>query len=362
MAISFDPRDLLAGVPPPALAATFALGAAGGLAGHLLGLPLGVLLGALLTVGAASAAGLRVGGHPLAVPPAWRFFLIPVIGVAIGASFTPALLAEAPRWALSMAALALYVPLVHWLGWLIYRRIGGLSPVTAYYSAIPGGLIESVQMGEDAGADIQMLTMLQFLRLIACIVLVPVVFTIQTGHSVGSAAGVRIEGADIPLGLVDAGLLLASAVGGVWLGRRLRLPAWIVTGPILASAAIHLAGLTRTVPPDWLIVFTQYVVGTSLGARFAGMGSGKLAMALRLSGIYAAMALGIAMLAAFALGGRAGEPAAAVFLAFAPGGIAEMTLVALSLQVSIVYVSAHHAVRIVLAVGFARLFAGRIRD
>jgi membrane AbrB-like protein len=296
------------------------------------------------------------------VPAAWRFFLIPVIGVAIGASFTPALIADAPRWALSIAALAVYVPLVHWLGWLIYRRVGRLSPVTAFYSAIPGGLIESVQMGEEAGADIQMLTMLQFLRLIACIVVVPVVFTIQTGHSVGSAAGVRIEGADLPLGLRDAALLLAAAVGGVWLGRKLRLPAWIVTGPIVASAAIHLAGLTRTVPPDWLIILTQYVVGTSLGARFAGLGRGKLALALRLSALYAGMALGLALAAAMLLGGHVGEPGAAVFLAFAPGGIAEMTLVALSLQVGVVYVSAHHVVRIVLAVGVARAFSGRIRD
>jgi membrane AbrB-like protein len=217
-------------------------------------------------------------------------------------------------------------------------------------------------MGEEAGADIQMLTMLQFLRLIACIVVVPVVFTIQTGHSVGSAAGVRIEGADLPLGLRDAALLLAAAVGGVWLGRKLRLPAWIVTGPIVASAAIHLAGLTRTVPPDWLIILTQYVVGTSLGARFAGLGRGKLALALRLSALYAGMALGLALAAAMLLGGHVGEPGAAVFLAFAPGGIAEMTLVALSLQVGVVYVSAHHVVRIVLAVGVARAFSGRIRD
>ena len=41
-------------------------------------------------------------------------------------------------------------------------------------------------------------------------------------------------------------------------------------------------------------------------------------------------------------------------LAFAPGGVSEMSLVALSLHVSAVFVSLHHMVRIVLAVVVAR--------
>ena len=52
---------------------------------------------------------------------------------------------------------------------------------------------------------------------------------------------------------------------------------------------------------------------------------------------------------------RKGEPLAAAFLAFAPGGLAEMSLVALSLNMSVIYVTAHHVLRIVLAVSFAKL-------
>ena len=47
-------------------------------------------------------------------------------------------------------------------------------------------------MGEEAGADVQMLTMLQFLRLILTIVLVPVAFSWMEGHAVGSAGGVAL--------------------------------------------------------------------------------------------------------------------------------------------------------------------------
>ena len=52
-----------------------------------------------------------------------------------------------------------------------------------------------------------------------------------------------------------------------------------------------------------------------------------------------------------------GEPVAAVFLAFAPGGLAEMTLIALSLKINVIYVTVHHVGRIVLAVSLAKLGA-----
>jgi uncharacterized membrane protein AbrB (regulator of aidB expression) len=55
-----------------------------------------------------------------------------------------------------------------------------------------------------------------------------------------------------------------------------------------------------------------------------------------------------------------GLPIAAVFLAFAPGGITEMSLIALSLHVSVVFVALHHVIRIVLAISIARFFVGRV--
>lgn len=350
----------LAGVSLPVVLATLALGAAGGGAAMALHLPLGMLLGALMAVGVASALGARVGGRPLAVPQHWRFALVPVIGVAIGASFTPALVAQAPRWAFSIGALLVFVPLAHVMGYLIFARWGGLARPTAFYAAMPGGLMESLHLGEEAGADIQMLTLLQFLRLILCIVLVPVIFTIGTGHAVGSAAGTAMPGADVTAGPVDWLVMIAAGVIGMIGGKAARLPAHIIVGPILASAAAHMAGLTAAAPPGWTILVTQWVVGTSLGARFAGIRGRTLWLALRLSLAAAAAMLTMGYGAALALHGLVDQPVAALFLAYAPGGISEMSLVALSLQISAVFVSVHHVVRVMIAIAMARFLAGRL--
>ena len=139
-----------------------------------------------------------------------------------------------------------------------------------------------------------------------------------------------------------------------------RLPALVMFGPIALSAAAHLGGLTETVPPNWVVQTAQLVIGTSLGARFGALPRARLRLALGLAALVTAISLALALGAAMVLHAFVGEPVPAVFLAFAPGGIAEMSLVALSLQVSVVFVSLHHVARIVLSVSVARAMSGLV--
>ncbi len=142
-------------------------------------------------------------------------------------------------------------------------------------------------------------------------------------------------------------------------GRRVGLPAAVLTGPLLVSGAAHLAGLVHGAPPRWLIDLTQLVVGVSLGCRFAGLAPRLVGTACRLAVVNLAIVLSLAGIAALTLPPLVGEPWEAVVLAFAPGGLAEMSLVALSLEVSILYVTAHHVARIVLAIGSAKMLDRR---
>ena len=343
----------------PAVALTYLAGTAGGLVAKALHLPLPMLIGSLVTVAALAILGLRPFGQAVQAPQALRMVFVPIIGVAIGAAFRPGLQAEAAVWWPTLLAVVVFVPIVHVLGYRAVRAVGRVDPVTAWFGTAPGGLIEAVELGEQAGAEVRMLTMLQFLRLIVVIVMVPLAFSIMAGRALGSAAGASL-GAAGSLGAGDVAILVAAAVVGAVAGRRLRLPAGHVTGPILLSGAAHMAGWTETVPPFWLIAMAQVVIGTSLGVRFAGMPRGQFRQALGLASLNVAITLTVAAGIAVALHGAVGEPMAAVFLAFSPGGLVEMGLVALSLNMSPVYVTAHHVLRIVLAVTVARIGAGRV--
>jgi len=350
----------LSGIHLPTVALSLAAGFAGGVVAGWLHLPLPMLLGSLLAVATMAVAGLRPLGHLPQFPQKVRQLFIPIIGVSIGGAFRPEIIEEAKAWWPSLIALCLAIPVMHFLGYQVLRRMSGIDRATLFFGAAPGGLIEAVQMGEEAGADVAMLTMLQFLRLILTIVFVPLAFTWLTGHAVGSAGGVEMTGSDVPLTARDVAILAACAVFGAWAGVKLRMPAGWISGPIIVSGLVHLFGVTQTVPPGWLIALTQVVIGTGLAVRFAGMAPGLVLHALRYAVVNVAIAISVAVAVAFALGPWVGEPAAAVFLAFSPGGLAEMSLIALSLQMSVVYVTAHHVARILIAVTVVKLFAGRV--
>src|SRR3546814_3821816 len=76
------------------------------------------------------------------------------------------------------------------------------------------------------------------------------------------------------------------------LGRRIGLPAAIITGPVILSTLVHALGWTDAVPPPWLISVAQLVIGVGLALRFGGMtrrlltqgiGFGAASVALMLS-------------------------------------------------------------------------------
>lgn len=344
------------GIRPVALSVTLALGAAAGFAAQALHLPLALLLGALSVTALIALKGWRILGQPVHLPGNLRSAFVPVIGVANGGSFTPDIAAQMPGWVPSLLALLIFLPLVHAIGYGIYRA-GGLTKEAAFFGATPGGLIETVEMGRQAGADEALLTTLQFLRLIATIVAVPLIFLALTGQVVGSAGGAQMTGAGVALSLRDIAVLALAGALGYWGAAKLHFPAAQMTGPVLLSAMAHGFGLVEGVPPSWLIAATQIVLGCGLGARFVGADPALLRRAAGLAVGNTLLALLIA--AGFALGLHAlvGVPVTGVFLAFAPGGLAEMSLIALSLQASVAYVTVHHVARIVLAVMIAKVGA-----
>lgn len=343
----------------PSAGLTCALAFVAGWVAKALGAPLPWLLGALLVTASAGIANIRPLGHVLGFPSLIRTAFVPVIGVAIGAAFTPEVARQVQAWWPSLVALLAFVPLAHATGYLAARRIGGTDPATAYYGMMPGGFVEAIPLGEAAGADIAQLATFQFLRLVLLIVFMPIGFSLATGQVVGSATGETIGKA---AGLLpqDWAILVAAGVVGAFGGRAIGIPAGIVVGPLILSGIAHGLGWTEGSPPQWLIETTQLVIGASLGGRFAGRSPRILWTGLKVVVAAVLAILAIAGIFAALLHQAVGEEWQAVFLAFAPGGLVEMALIALSLQVGVIYVTGHHAARIILAVALARTFEAKV--
>jgi membrane AbrB-like protein len=142
-------------------------------------------------------------------------------------------------------------------------------------------------------------------------------------------------------------------VAGFFGAKALRLPAAAVVGPMVLSAALHVAGWTEARPPVELVAAAQVVIGTSIGCRFAGVGIALIGRTVVLAAGSTVILIAVNLAFAFALNAATDLPITALVLAFAPGGLAEMSLIALALSFDAAFVATHHIVRIFLIVVLA---------
>ena len=133
-------------------ALTFTIAGLGGAAFLLQHLPLPLLLGPMLACLIAALAGA-----PLAGAGQLGIFMRTFLGVAVGASVTPDVLAELPDIAASLAFVPLFIGAIALVGYPLFRRVFGFDHATAWYAAMPGGLQDMLVFGEEAGGDVRAL-------------------------------------------------------------------------------------------------------------------------------------------------------------------------------------------------------------
>ena len=147
---------------------------------------------------------------------------------------------------------------------------------------------------------------------------------------------------------------------GVALGTVLRMPARYLLGPVIVSAIVHLAGWSDFRPPTELINMAQVVLGTVIGCRFIG-GSIQMIGKIAAAGIVTTaflMASTFGLAAVFA--SYTDFPIVALILSYSPGGLAEMSLIALALGIEVPFVAAHHIARLLIVMGVAGTVFRRI--
>lgn len=327
-------------MPPLArIVAGLALGTLGGVLFHALSLPLPWMLGALFATMAGSLANLPVLG-----PARLRSAIVAVIGVLLGSRFTPAVIDQAGESLVTLSILMVYLVAVAAVVVPFYRFVARQDWTTAYFAGMPGGLSEMIELGEARGADVPAIVLAHSLRIVLTIGLMAVLFRLVLGYDVGGAP-LRTG---VALGPLDAAALVASAVIGALLGIRLRLPAPTFLGPLVLSAAIHMAGITESAPPGLLVNAAQVALGTILGCRFLGIPPRMVLKAGVLSLGATGLTLCLAALGAWAMQVGAGVGIDQGLLALAPGGLTEMGLIALAIHADVAFVALHHVARILV--------------
>jgi len=324
---------LIRRILPALLLATLA----GGLAQQLR-VPLPWMIGPLFAI-----AILRMAGAHFEGPSGGRQLGQWAIGTALGLYFTPEVLGQLSRNGPAIVLMAASAVAIGLLGALLLRRWTDISPATAFFAALPGGASEMVVLAERQGGAVDRVAAAHALRVVLVVSIVPfaLVHWSHGGDEIFRPLATAVDWQRLPI-------LLAASLTGVILFLALRVAnAWVL-GPLACVGGLTALGQPLSGLPPELVNGGQLLLGVALGSRFSpsffraaprflGISALTTGLALLLSGLF------VSLLAYFIA-----LPLPSLALAASPGGMAEMSVTAKVMHLSVPLVTATHVLRVVL--------------
>lgn len=320
---------------------TFAICALGVAVFHFLALPLPFLFGPMAASLVAALLGAKLSGFGQISVGARA-----VLGVAIGASVTPALVAQVPHMLASVALVPIYILLIGLVGVPFFQRVCGFDKVTAFYAAMPGGAADMTIFGQEAGANVRQLSLVHATRLLVIMVVAPLmlvhVYGVELNRPIGQPAS------DIPL--TEMAIMVIAGLIGWKGGERIGLFGAAILGPLVIAMILSLTGVLHFRPPREALLAAQFLIGMSIGVSYVGVTMRELRDTVTGGAAFVLILAVIAgvMTEIVTLSGLA--PPVEGFLAFTPGGQAEMSMLAIITGADLGFVIVHHLTRLLIVI------------
>jgi membrane AbrB-like protein len=321
-------------------AESIAIGTAGGFLFNAMHFPAGWLAGAMLFAAAAALAG-----RTITLPRALARACSIAIGISIGGVVTPETLRGIANWPFSIVMVTVAMAAATLATVTYLTRVHGWNRMTAIFAGTPGGLNQVMALATEEGrdCDIRGVAIVQTLRVVILAVCVPMALSLTglTGDAKFPAGQVGIAQAPGDFALL-VGAATVAALGLV----RLGFPGGLIFGPMMVSAALHGGAFIAVTMPTEITSCAMMCLGVVSGGRFTGtpfglllgyLGAalGSFAVSLIVAG---AIALGVTIVTPL--------PPSGMIVAYAPGAVDVMMILAFALHLDPVFVGAHHLTRV----------------
>jgi membrane AbrB-like protein len=255
------------------------------------------------------------------------------------------------HWFLFSVGVLAVVAISTLIGWLM-TRWQVLPGTTALWGTSPGAASVMTIMAESYGADVRLVALMQYGRVVMVAVIAAFV-TRAFGASPAHAPAAIVWFP--PVDWLALGETLALALVGPLIARRLNIPAGAFLVPMIAGIVLTHMGWMSVELPTWLLAASYAMVGWNVGLRFTRPLLIHAARALPrvLACIFAMIVMcgGVAWLMVLAIGV---DPLTA-YLATSPGGSDSVAIIAASSNVDVSFVMAMQTVRMI-----AVLFIGPV--
>lgn len=320
---------------------TLATGLLGALLFAVLQLPIPWLLGSMFS----SALAMRLAVPMAPIPEFPERVMRVVIGVTLGPAVAASVNSNAADLPWAAVAAIVVTLLTAGIGMRWFEWRAGLSRPSAFLASLPGGL--SVLFGLSNSLDDRPRILLAHtVRVVIVVVFISLLARVLGVTTVDAplSAGLNWRSEAAPL------VLLALVVVNFALAEYLRVAGGHVIIPMLVTAVIAASTSIPVDSPELLQSIAMLVFGTVLGMQL-GAAPGQENRVLVLTAIsFSFFAIALVAVVALSVAAVSSQTFLVLFLALAPGGIAEVSLVALALGLDAGLVALLHSCRFLLIV------------
>lgn len=322
----------------PTILKTLAVGVPAGYLFHRLHTPIPWMIGPMVAVATLNLMDVKMHSPPFA-----RQIGQVILGSAVSLYFTPTVVAALAGNFPAILAATVAVFVVGALGALTLSRASGVDGKSTFFASVPGGAMAMAVLAERYGAQIAPVAVAHSLRVSVVVILIP--FALTYGGFPLEAAAYRPE---LPLdySILALWLLVGCVLGEI--SERLRLQNGYLLTPIFFGAALTMSGVQLSAVPHWMTDLAQLMFGLVLGARYERAFFARYRLFIPFALLNSFFILIASVASAALLAWAFNLPIATMIIATSPGGLAEMTILAQALQISVPLVVAFHLFRVVV--------------
>lgn len=269
-----------------------------------------------------------------------------ILGVAAGSAVSWGFITALPGLWSTLILIPMTVVIIGFVGVWYFQNLCGYDYPTAYYASMPGGLQDMLAFGEEAGGNVRAMSLIHATRVLVIIVLLPIILTLIWDANLDRPPGQAIAAFD-PMQLFILGI---CAIVGWKIAAALGMFGATILGPLLFAAGASLVGVLESRPPAEAIWVSQYFIALGIGVKYVGITRQEIRHDIVAGFGFSLILLTLTIVVVGGVILLKLAPPMDALLSLAPGGQAELVVLALIVGADVGFVVAHHLFRIFIII------------
>ena len=311
----------------------------GALIAEYFNVPLAWFLGPMLVTSVVTLGGVKTKMPKLVLSTILIF-----LGLYIGNYIDKSLFSQIHQWIWTSSIMFGYIVISVLLVSKYLQKFSGYGKKTSVFSAAPGALGPLLLLAEDEKSDLSQVATAHLIRLIIIITVFPfIVNSLYTTDNINI-----VETIDTNQNILHLFILVILSVILIMLFDKLKIPAALLAGTLVASGFLQITEIASYKLPDNIVNYCLLILGASVGCRFANKTFKEIAKNTAHSFIATMFLVILGLMAAFVASLVIDKNFFTLLLSYCPGGIYEVAVIAIFFDLDPEFVSFHHIIRLLM--------------